>query len=122
VEQLLADGPQGLFLVRNSTDFPGDLTLCVSSRGTVISYRVRRDNNKFTIDNVNYFTQIEELVTFYKSDNGGCVEKLEVGCGRDLSREEVKALVEDKPPSKFRTKRQKRDRIEMSEMLIINRE
>ena len=29
VEILLKCGPDGLFLVKNSTEFPGDLTLCL---------------------------------------------------------------------------------------------
>ena len=29
VEALLKVGPDGLFLVKNSTEFPGDLTLCL---------------------------------------------------------------------------------------------
>ena len=29
VEQLLRSGPDGVFLVKNSTEFPGDLTLCL---------------------------------------------------------------------------------------------
>ena len=33
VEVALRDGPDGLFLIKNSTEFPGDLTLCLYKVG-----------------------------------------------------------------------------------------
>ena len=41
VEKLLQAGPDGLYLVKNSTEFPGDTTLCVSYEGSVHYFRVR---------------------------------------------------------------------------------
>ena len=33
VEVALREGPDGLFLIKNSTEFPGDLTLCLYKVG-----------------------------------------------------------------------------------------
>ena len=41
VEKLLQAGPDGLYLVKNSTEFPGDMTLCVSYESSVHYFRVR---------------------------------------------------------------------------------
>ena len=63
-------------------------------------------------------------MSHYKSvPSDGHVKKLEIGCARDLTREQLKTLLQDKQPNKyFGKKRKRKDKIEMSEMLIINRE
>lgn len=38
-EALLSGSPDGVYLVRESTNFPGDHTLCVRYRGHVEHYR-----------------------------------------------------------------------------------
>uniref|UniRef100_A0A3B4WPH5 SH2 domain-containing protein n=1 Tax=Seriola lalandi dorsalis TaxID=1841481 RepID=A0A3B4WPH5_SERLL len=45
-EQLLHPPETGLFLVRESTNFPGDYTLCVSCDGKVEHYRIIYHNGK----------------------------------------------------------------------------
>ena len=60
VEKLLSCGPDGLFLVKNSTEFAGDLTLCISYRQAVLSYRIRQlqDSRRFTVDNDQSFDDV----------------------------------------------------------------
>ena len=58
MEQKLKDGPQGFFLVKNSTEFPGDLTLCVVCGGEVLYYRVKREGSGYTIDNKELFKDV----------------------------------------------------------------
>ena len=52
----------GLFLVRESTNFPGDYTLCVCFNGKVEHYRVIYKDNKLTIDEEEYFENLSQLV------------------------------------------------------------
>lgn len=53
----------GLFLVRESTNFPGDYTLCVCYKAKVEHYRViYKDNNKLTIDEEEFFENLSQLV------------------------------------------------------------
>ena len=58
VEQKLKDGPEGFFLVKNSTEFPGDLTLCVVCGGEVLYYRVKREGCGYSIDNKELFKDV----------------------------------------------------------------
>merc|ERR1712179_506084 len=41
VEQKLKEGPEGFFLVKNSTEFPGDLTLCLVCGGRCSTTELR---------------------------------------------------------------------------------
>ena len=51
VERLLSEGPDGLYLMKNSTEFAGDLTLCLHFAGSVLSYRVRHtQDRRLTVD------------------------------------------------------------------------
>ena len=52
----------GLFLVRESTNFKGDYTLCVVYQQKVEHYRVIAANNQLTIDEEEYFEKLTELV------------------------------------------------------------
>ncbi len=61
-EELLQPRSDGLFLVRESTNFPGDYTLCVSFHTTVEHYHVLYHNNKLTIDEERYFENLTKLV------------------------------------------------------------
>lgn len=61
-EQLLNPPETGLFLVRESTNFPGDYTLCVSCDGKVEHYRIIYHNGKLTIDEEVYFENLMQLV------------------------------------------------------------
>lgn len=61
-ETLLQPREDGLFLVRESTNFPGDYTLCVCFQGKVEHYRVKYLDNKLTIDDEEYFENLGQLV------------------------------------------------------------
>ena len=58
VERMLRKGPEGLFIVKNSTEFPGDLTLCVAHSGEVLYFRVRGEGAGHTIDNQEIFKDV----------------------------------------------------------------
>lgn len=59
---MLQPREDGLFLVRESTNFPGDYTLCVCFQGKVEHYRVKYLDNKLTIDDEEYFENLGQLV------------------------------------------------------------
>ena len=61
-EELLVPRTDGLFLVRESTNFPGDYTLCVVYQEKVEHYRVIYKDNKLTIDEEVYFENLTKLV------------------------------------------------------------
>lgn len=48
--------------MRESTNFPGDYTLCVCFQGKVEHYRVKYLENKLTIDDEEYFENLGQLV------------------------------------------------------------
>ena len=52
----------GLFLVRESVRHPGDYVLCISVSGEVVHYRVIYKDNKLTIDNVEYFYNLIDMI------------------------------------------------------------
>lgn len=51
-----------MFLVRESTNFPGDYALCVSFNARVEHYRVIYKDKKLTIDEEEYFDTLSQLV------------------------------------------------------------
>ena len=59
---LLSPREDGLFLVRESTNFPGDYTLCVCYQGKVEHYRVIFKDNRVTIDEEEFFENLTKLV------------------------------------------------------------
>lgn len=61
-EHLLQPREDGLFLVRESTNFPGDYTLCVCFQSKVEHYRVKYLDNKLTIDDEEYFENLGQIV------------------------------------------------------------
>ena len=61
-EELLGRSENGLFLVRESTNYPGDYTLCVVMDGKVEHYRIAYKDNKLTIDEDEYFENLIKLV------------------------------------------------------------
>ncbi|KAF3854985.1 hypothetical protein F7725_023040 [Dissostichus mawsoni] len=75
-EQLLVPHETGLFLVRESTNFPGDYTLCVSCESKVEHYRIVYTNGKLTIDDEGYFENLMQLVEHYTKDADGLCTKL----------------------------------------------
>ena len=54
-EKLLNPRNDGLFLVRESTNFPGDYTLCVCFENRVEHYRIIFQDDKITIDEEEHF-------------------------------------------------------------------
>lgn len=74
-ENLLHLMSDGLFLVRESTNYPGDYTLCVCFESKVEHYRILTSNFQVTIDEEEYFDSLQELVNHYQNDKDGlCVE------------------------------------------------
>ncbi|XP_071794590.1 tyrosine-protein kinase CSK-like [Asterias amurensis] len=75
-ERLLEPWRTGTFLVRESTHYVGDYTLCVCIDSRVEHYRVILDHRKLTIDEEEYFTSLPELVSHYSEDADGLVSRL----------------------------------------------
>ena len=61
-EELLSLRKDGLFLVRESTNYPGDYTMCVCFNGEVEHYRIIYKDNKVTIDEEEFFENLTKLV------------------------------------------------------------
>lgn len=59
--------------MRESTNFPGDYTLCVSCDGKVEHYRIVYHNGKLTIDEEAYFENLMQLVEV-SHNTSHCVE------------------------------------------------
>lgn len=70
-EDLLMPREDGLFLARESVNFPGDYTLCVSWEGKVEHYRIIVRDNKLTIDEESFFDNLIKLVEHYEADADG---------------------------------------------------
>uniref|UniRef100_A0A8B9RI11 Tyrosine-protein kinase n=1 Tax=Astyanax mexicanus TaxID=7994 RepID=A0A8B9RI11_ASTMX len=75
-ERLLYPPETGLFLVRESTNFPGDYTLCVSCDGKVEHYRIVYQNCKLSIDEEEFFENLMQLVEHYTKDADGLCTRL----------------------------------------------
>ncbi|CAH2273401.1 tyrosine- kinase CSK [Pelobates cultripes] len=75
-ERLLYPPETGLFLVRESTNYPGDYTLCVSCEGKVEHYRIIYSSGKLTIDEEVYFDNLMQLVEHYTNDADGLCTNL----------------------------------------------
>lgn len=61
-EVLLKPPEDGLFLIRESSNYPGDYTLCVCCGNKVEHYRILYRNNRLTVDEEGYFRNLAELV------------------------------------------------------------
>ncbi|XP_061139735.1 tyrosine-protein kinase CSK-like isoform X1 [Syngnathus typhle] len=70
-EDLLSPPEKGLFLVRESTNYPGDYTLCLSTDNRVEHYHIKYGNGKLSIDEEVYFSNLIQLVEHYKSSSDG---------------------------------------------------
>ncbi|KAL4228192.1 hypothetical protein ACF0H5_013626 [Mactra antiquata] len=73
---LLKQRQDGLFLVRESVNFPGDYTLSVCCDGKVEHYRIIYKNNKLTIDEDSFFDNLPQIVEHYSKDADGLCTKL----------------------------------------------
>ena len=61
-EALLRNCVEGAYLIRESTTFPGDYTLCVAYTGIVEHYRILNKDKKLTVDEEAYFENLIELI------------------------------------------------------------
>ncbi|XP_069480605.1 tyrosine-protein kinase CSK isoform X2 [Ambystoma mexicanum] len=75
-ERLLYPPETGLFLVRESTNYPGDYTLCVSCESKVEHYRIIYKASKLSIDEEAFFDNLMQLVEHYTSDADGLCTRL----------------------------------------------
>ncbi|XP_077298311.1 tyrosine-protein kinase CSK-like [Arctopsyche grandis] len=76
-EQLLQPRTDGLFLVRESTNFPGDQTLCVCFQNRVEHYRIKcAPNSTLTIDDEEFFDTLPQLIDHYLQDADGLCTQL----------------------------------------------
>ncbi|XP_022901192.2 tyrosine-protein kinase CSK-like [Onthophagus taurus] len=90
-ENLLKPRIDGLFLIRESTNFPGDYTLCVCFQNKVEHYRIKYHERSLTIDDEEFFDTLEKLIEHYKSDADGLCTKL-IKC---LSKETITPKSDD---------------------------
>merc|ERR1719431_1139221 len=70
-EKLLTPRKDGLFQGGESTNFPGDYTLCVCFESRVEHYRIILQEEKITIDEEEYFDNLTQLVEHYQEDADG---------------------------------------------------
>ncbi|XP_048732649.1 tyrosine-protein kinase CSK-like isoform X1 [Ostrea edulis] len=70
------DGHDGLFLIRESVNYPGDFTLSVCHQRKVEHYRIIYHKNQMTIDEESYFDNLNQLVEHYQRDADGLCTKL----------------------------------------------
>ncbi|OQR68809.1 tyrosine-protein kinase CSK-like, partial [Tropilaelaps mercedesae] len=78
-ERLLLQNPSdGAFLVRESTNYPGDYTLCVCCNNKVEHYRIitQDELGGLTIDEEEYFGTLSQLVEHYEMDADGLCTRL----------------------------------------------
>ncbi|MBN3280293.1 MATK kinase, partial [Polyodon spathula] len=73
----LAPPEDGLFLVRESIRHPGDYVLCVSFQREVIHYRVIYKDSKLTIDHVQYFYNLIDMIQSYMKEKGAIATTLQ---------------------------------------------
>lgn len=91
-ERLLQPPKDGLFLVRESTNFPGDYTLCVCFNNKVEHYRTIFMNNKYTIDEEGFFDSLSQLVDHYKEDADGLCTSLKISVPKKSTKNDLKAF------------------------------
>lgn len=75
-EKILSGQADGTFLVRDSTNFPGDYTLCMAFNGKVEHYRIYQLNGILTCDHEETFDNLTQLIAHYKRDADGLCHRL----------------------------------------------
>ncbi|VDK67673.1 unnamed protein product [Onchocerca ochengi] len=75
-EKILSGQADGTFLVRDSTNFPGDYTLCMVFNGKVEHYRIYQLNGILTCDHEENFDNLTQLIAHYKRDADGLCHRL----------------------------------------------
>ena len=58
----MAPFEDGVFLVRESANYPGDYTLCVAYEGKVEHYHISIKDNRLTVDDETFFSNMVQLV------------------------------------------------------------
>ena len=97
-------------MVKNSTEFAGDLTLCVSFGGSVHLFRVRHvAESKYTVDNDHAFNNVEDLVEFHKTEAGNLPCKLFLAAARENVQISSSTDCEQKIAMKHAAKRRKKN-------------
>jgi len=73
VNKLLINGKHlnGTYLVRESTNFPGDYTLCVYNEGQVDHYHIQSRNGKISVDDEVQCDSLDKLIKHYEQDKDG---------------------------------------------------
>jgi c-src tyrosine kinase len=75
-EEVLKPYVNGSYLIRESTNYPGDYTLCVCHDNAVENYRIQTIEGKITIDEEEFFLDLGRLIEHYKKDADGLCSKL----------------------------------------------
>ncbi|EGD76845.1 TK protein kinase [Salpingoeca rosetta] len=90
---LKAKAPDGVFLIRESTNYPGDYTLCVRSGvDQVDHYHIKSINGRITVDEESTFRSLDDLIQHYYKEADGLAHKLVT----PLVREDGKELIDKK--------------------------
>ncbi len=58
----MQDKAEGSYLIRESTHFPGDYTLCLKSETKIENYHIKRVNSVYTIDDERTFPTLIKLI------------------------------------------------------------
>jgi len=75
-EGLLQPRSDGLYMIRESTNYPGDYTLCVCADDNVDHYRIQTMDGKLTIDEEEFFVDLDDMIKHYERDADGLCYKL----------------------------------------------
>lgn len=93
-EFLLTDKLEGSFLVRESTHFPGDYTLCLKSESKVENYHIKRINSVFTIDDDRSFPTLIKLINCYtKVPELACLLKMPIKMQKIVENDDLQSLI-----------------------------
>eukprot|EP00729_Bicosta_minor_P009393 gene9393-16080_t len=86
-EDLLKPYVDGTYLIRESTNYPGDYTLCVCFESAVENYRIQTIDGRITIDEEEFFKDLGKLIAHYKTDADGLCSKLKKAKNKEGGKE-----------------------------------
>lgn len=96
-EYLLKDTTEGSYLVRESTHFPGDYTLCVKSDVKIENYRIKRVSSPhpmYTIDDETKFSNLIKLIAYYtKTKELACLLRTAIKCVKRVDNEDYQLQI-----------------------------